>query len=331
MERYKTDQPVTTAVATVAPPGDRAVSPAVGVVLLVAISITLAAVAGSIAFSLTEERDPAPGVTMSLETGDAPGDVRIRHENGDVLDGDRVELRGVADPDVLAGAEIAAGESQSVVPVDRRIDVVWFSNDGTSYVVWEFSVPASDTLPAPDEGCDWVDAESNGGVDDVKIDGIVVDCDVRTDKVIEVRDGGVIIGDTNSDTKEVDAQNAEFYGDVDVDNNLNIQDGEITGSVTSDDLVKVDGSTVGGPIEAVDTTEVIDGSTVDGDVTNEVGRVKVDDSVVTGSVASGDSVKLQDATVEGDVYVDDGEFDCTDSTINGQDCDSYSPLDPDDA
>jgi len=35
-------------------------------------------------------------------------------------------------------------------------------------------------------------------------------------------------------------------------------------------------------------------------------------------------------TVSGHVYVDSGDFSCSDSTINGEDCGTYTPKDPDD-
>lgn len=310
--------------------GERGVSPVVGVVTLVALVVALTAVSGGILFSLTQERDPAPGVSMSLESNPSePGQVLV-HEGGDVLDGENVEIRGVAAPEGLAGTELVAGEDHPVLATEDTVSVVWFGDHGTSYVLGEFSVPDDETLPEPDEGCGWVDSETNGGTDDVDVVGIVVACDVVTDRTIEVQNGGTIIGDTRSDTKEVDADDAHFYGDVTVDNNFNVQAGFVAGSVDSADLVKVDNSTVRGSVEAVDTVEVIAGSSVGGDVTSDTSLVKVLDSDVSGSVATDGSVKLQGATVGGHVYVDSSDFDCTDSTINGQDCGEYSPRDPDD-
>lgn len=308
---------------------NRGISPVVGVVLTVAVVLVLASLSAGMVFSLVQEREPAPEVTMSLETGESGIEHVIIHENGDVLDGDNVEVRGVANPEGVGGQDLAAGERHPVVATDSDISVVWFGEHGTSYTLAEFDVPEEETLPEPDKGCPWVDSESNGGTDDVKVDGIVVDCDVVTDKVIEVQNGGAIIGDTESVLKEVDADDARLYGDVTVDDNLNVQDGLVAGSVASDDLAKVDNSSVWGSVETVDTVEVISGSSVEGDVVSETGLVKVLSSDVSGAVVTDGSVKLQDATVSGHVFVDSGDFDCTDSTIRGQDCDEYSPRDPD--
>lgn len=309
---------------------DRGISPVVGITLLTAIVVALSVVTGGIFFSLGQEKDPAPGVSMSLEAEGVGAVHLLIHENGDVLDGDQVKIRGLADSEALAGEEVAAGDRHRVAPTDDTVELVWYGEQGTSYVIWEGSVPEQDTISEPDKGCPWVDSESNGGVDDVKVDGIVVDCDVETEKVIEVQNGGIVIGDTSSELKEVDADEAQFYGDVTVENNLNLQDGIVTGAVTSNDLVKIDNGTVGGSIKAANTIEVVDGSSVGDDVTSDSDLVKVLSSDISGSVATdaSGSIKLQDATVSGEVYVDDDDLDCTDSTIAGQDCSEYTPKDP---
>lgn len=296
---------------------------------MVAIVVAIGAVSAVMLFGLSEEREPSPDVTLSLEATDRPAQHAIVHDTGDRLVGERVELRGTTDPDALDGSELTAGAREPIYPVDDTVEVVWHGDDGTSYVLWEFEVDPDETVPEPDERCPWVDTESDGGTEDVKMDDLVVACDVETDKVIEVQNGSVVIGDTVSESKEVDADDATFFGDVHVDNNLNIQDGLVTGAVDSNDLVKIDNSSVDGSIEAGDTTEVIAGSSVGGDVVSD-GLVKVLNSEVSGSVVSSHSVKLDGATVSGDVYVDSADFDCTDSTIDGQECGTYTPKDPDD-
>lgn len=313
-------------------PHERGISPVIGVALLTAIVVALAVVTGGILFSLEQEKNPAPGVSMSLEAEGVGAVHLLVHESGAVFDGDRVELHGAADSEALAGGEVAVGDQHTVAPTDDTVKLVWYGEEDTSYIIWESSVPGDETIPEPDEGCSWVDSESNGGVDDLKIDGIVVNCDVETEKVIDVQNGGIIIGDTNSELKEIDADDAQFYGDVTVENNLNLQDGIVSGSITSNDLVKIDNGTVGGPITADNTIEVISGSSVEGNVASDSELVKVLSSDVSGSIATdgSGSVKLQGATVSGEVYVADSNFDCTDSTIDGQDCSEYTPKNPSD-
>lgn len=362
----------------------RAISPVVGVALLVAIVLVLSALTAGYLVGLSEEREPAPEVVLALEDADTPGDGAIVHRQGERLDGDQVRLRGVADPQTLAGEELAAGIRKDVVPTAETIEVIWLGADDTSYRLAEFSVDPSAVVPAPDVACSWVDSETNGGTDDITIDGLVVNCEVVTDRVIELRNGGVIIGDTRSDTKLLDVDGGQIHGDVVVEKDANIQDGVVTGSVTAHiegvkldngtvdgsvtaekgvdvdpdssvggdvvsqakgvdlqsasvdgdvtaaEIVAVQDGSVGGSVDTPDQIDVTDGSSVSGPVTSDDDQVKVLDSTISGPIVTDGSVKLDGATVEGDVYVDAADFDCTDSTVDGADCGAYSPSDPED-
>jgi flagellin-like protein len=311
---------------------ERGVSPVIGAVLLLAIVVALVAVSAVLFLGLTEEREPAPEVTLSLEADDRPAQYTLRHGTGEPLDGDKVELRGVADPKTLDGQELTTGETESVYPVKESIEVVWFGDNGASYVLREFEVDPDDTVPEPEKGCEWVDDESDGGTESVKVE-TVVNCDVETAETIEVQDGGVVIGATISGSKSVDADKAAFYGDVDAEDVFNLQDGNVTGSVESESAdVKLGDAFVGGDVTAEKVVELQSDTTVEGDAVSETKDVKVQDgSTLRGdAVSESGQVKLDDATVEGHVYVDDTDFDCTDSTVNGQDCDDYTPKDPND-
>lgn len=325
--------------------GDRrAVSPVAGIALLLGIVVALATVSGGILVGLTEEPEPSPDVTFSMEAAEAPGTYVLVHEGGDRVDGSRIELRGASVPETLEESALSAGARHPVLAVDETIEVVWFGDDGTSYIVWEFDVqrdadpgrnalPGVDsetTVPEPDEGCDWVESESDGGTEGVKIDGQTVDCDVETAKVIEVQAGGVVLGETISGSDEVDADDARLYGDVEVADVFNLQDGVATGDVTSGTAdAKLDNATVGGSVTAAKVVELTGGSFIGGDAVSEDKQVKVLDSEVAGSVAGDGSVKLDGADVDGHVYVDAADFDCTDSTVNGRECGEYTPKDPD--
>jgi len=365
------------------PGSQRAISPVLGVVLLVAVVLALAAVTGGILLGLGEEPEPAPEVVLALSGEDAgPGERYLVHEQGERLDGDDLRLRGVADPEGLAGETVTAADRHRVVPTDRTVEVVWVGDQGRTYRLREFSVDPAAVVPQPDEGCEWVDDESGGGTDGVAIDGVVVNCDVETDREVTVQDGAVI-GDTTSGTKYVDADGAQFYGSIEVEESVDIHDGEVSGGVTasSENLklrntsvggtaaggklvevlegsavegdvtsdtkgakvvasevsgevtaaakVDVDDGVVGGPVETDGEIEVTAASTVGGDLVSDADQIKVLDSTVDGSVATDGVVKLENATIESHVYADGTDFDCTDSTVNGQDCSSYAPRDPD--
>jgi flagellin-like protein len=126
---------------------DRALSPVVGTVVLVAIVLVLAAVSAGLVLGLAGEQDPAPQAKFALERADTPGEYRLVHESGDTIDGDRLTLRGVANPDRLSGQELAAGKSVVVEAQSDTIRVVWTEREGTSssYVLSTF---ASDSLGA---------------------------------------------------------------------------------------------------------------------------------------------------------------------------------------
>lgn len=191
---------------------------------------------------------------------------------------------------------------------------------------------AEQVVPEPDEGCTWVDDETNGGTDQIKIIDTVVHCDIETDEQVKIQNGGVVIGEAVSNDKDLDADDATVYGDVGVRKDLNLQDGTITGSATSRvENVKIGNGTVDGSIEAKKVVEVTTDSTVGGDMQSHTADTKVlDNSVVEGSVTANKTVKVQDSTIEDHVYADPSDLDCTNATINGQSCGQYTPKDPDD-
>lgn len=295
--------------------------------LLLGIVVALVGVSSFVLYGATQTPDPAPEVMLEMETTDGGVEYELVHASGDTLDGDHLELRGAANETVARGARLAAGDSVSFYPTDTEVSVIWFSESDESYVLQTAEV--SNPLPAPDEGCAWVEDQTDGGTDPITIDSIVVSCDVETAEQVTVRNGAVVIGDAVSDSKELDGDEAYIYGPVDVETVLNLQDGTIAGDVTSRTAdVKIQNGTVDGAIDAHKVAEVTDGTTVAGDIESRTKDTKVLDSTVEGSVTADDTVKLDGAEIEGDVYAVPGDFDCTDSTIDGQDCGSYSPKDP---
>lgn len=307
----------------------RGVSPVIGTVLLVAIVSLLVGVSTVMIFDLTDKREPQPDVVLDREASEDDPIHRLVHKGGDTLDGNKTRVLGVADERTLASEELTAGTGSQIVPVEDEIRVVYEGEHGTTYTLATFE--PENTVPYPDEGCEWVETETNGGTDPIKIEGIVVNCDVETAEGIEVQNGGTVIGDTVSDAKDLDGDDATIYGDADVEKVLNLQNGTLTGSATSNTAdVKLYNATVGEAVTAKKVVEVTGGSSVDGDVQSETRDVKVLSGSVSGSITAGNEVKLDNATVTGDAYIDDSDFDCTDSTINGQDCAAYAPKDPDD-
>ncbi|QLH77866.1 type IV pilin [Halosimplex rubrum] len=286
----------------------RGLSPVIGTVLLVAIVVLLSSVAAYVAFGATEEREPAPEVTLELEPVERPGAYDLELTNGERLNGEQVRLRGAADERALANRDLLAGDSVTVFPTDERLQLVWFGEHDASYVLREFEVESE--LPEADEGCAWLEGERAAGVSTVVID-FVLECDVVAQVDITLETGGVVIGSIDSRNGNVDIDNGQLtvYGPVAADQSVDIDDANVVGSVSADDDIAVDGAEIWGDVRGPD--------------------VDVDTATIHGSVESANQVDLDGVTVTGHVYAP--SVSCSDSpTIDGEPCSSYSPKDPSD-
>ncbi len=64
---------------------DQGVSPVIGVILMVAITVILAAVIGTFVLGLGDSLQQAPQAQIGITQGDASGEVDISHNGGDTL------------------------------------------------------------------------------------------------------------------------------------------------------------------------------------------------------------------------------------------------------
>ncbi|QLH81811.1 type IV pilin N-terminal domain-containing protein [Halosimplex pelagicum] len=286
----------------------RGLSPVIGTVLLVAIAVLLASAAAYVAFGATEEREPAPEVTMDLEPGERPAAYELELTNGERLDGEKVALRGAADENALRNRDLLAGDSVAVFPVRERLQLVWFGEHGSSYVLREFEVEPG--VPEADRTCPWLEGEKADGASTITID-FVLECDVVAQVDITLETGGVVVGSIDSRNGNVDIDNGDLtvYGPVAADQSVDIDDANVVGSVSADDDIAVDGAEIWGDVRGPD--------------------VDVDTATVQGSVRSANQVDLDGVTVTGHVYAP--SVSCSDSpTIDGEPCSSYAPKDPSD-
>jgi len=313
------------------------VSPVVGTVLLVAIVVVLAGLAASFALGTGGPREPAPEVVLELEPTDRPVAHELTVESGDPLVGEKIELRGTSDGTPLTG-RLKAGETVTVYPLESTVEVVWFGEYDTTQILATFD--ADPDLPAVDEGCNWV--EDNGPDVDINI---VVECDVITVGDADVLSSGVVIGEVDTD-QPVDVDHGTVYGPVSSNNAADLDNAKVTGNVEAGgDVTVTDESTIGGSLTTgsagsinVDGGSTVGGSVVAGDditlngvtVEGDVDAPDVDiaDSTVESDVVGSSVVQLDGVTVTGDVYAPSGSFSCSDSTVDGQDCSSYTPKDP---
>jgi len=222
---------------------DRGVSPVVGAVLLVAITVALAALAGTLFLDLGDSSSPAPSVSLALEPAESAGATTLVHEQGAVLDGGQVELRGVVDANALAGRELAAGESVTVNPTGDTVSIVWFEPEGdASYVIAELDVPDTVGPSAKSGGPDAL-ADLGGDVFTTNASGVLalegdggdVGVIANTDDVAAT--GGAttdIDGDGDREVPYVNASGAVKVVDAG-GNTMTIADGSgVSGSVETD-------------------------------------------------------------------------------------------------
>jgi len=118
---------------------DDAVSPVIGVILMVAITVILAAVIASFVLGLGDQSDPAPTADFNFDfNDDSTNTLLVTHGDGDELDANQVFVRGsnfgasAQTWNSLTGdATVAAGDSHefSGTARDYQINIVWEDPD----------------------------------------------------------------------------------------------------------------------------------------------------------------------------------------------------------
>ena len=117
---------------------DNAVSPVIGVILMVAITVILAAVIASFVLGLGPS-DTAPTINFDSEYDGSTLTIEIT--GGDSVEAGRLSLSGAvdqewtsADPDSpAASSELSAGDVATVsANSGDEVDVIWTSDDGSS-------------------------------------------------------------------------------------------------------------------------------------------------------------------------------------------------------
>ena len=152
---------------------DRAVSPVIGVILMVAITVILAAVIGAFVIGIGGEQDNAP--TASIDFDQETDTLTVQHQSGATLDAGEITFSGDVHSDfddddfedeiteigdvsgLWAGDddEISAGERITFADSENAPDNVegepWpvlDGNEGTINVVWESSDTDSSSIIA---------------------------------------------------------------------------------------------------------------------------------------------------------------------------------------
>lgn len=325
---------------------DRAVSPVVGVALLIAVTVVLGLAIGpfilgtagdlvsdtpegEFAFFYDEDVAFEPDDSFGMSITEGEGMMVLKMERGDTLDPANVEIIATTSggnlledtPDEVYGPDdrIRPGDTIDVV-VNRgeRVQVVWTAPDGDSSVVLgDLTVPGPSSVvppgvPSPNLGCDWVDGViSNDDFEPEQGDdfdaGDVVACDVSVDGHVGVDGDLTIVGSISAGSVTLGPGEHEDGGDV-------------YGSIQSDGSIDLENLTVTDNLQA-NMNVTLDDVTAEGDI--DAGEdAEITDSTVDGDVVVDGTLTLTDSTITG--HVDATKIDCNgDSMIAGEECETY--------
>jgi len=116
---------------------DRAVSPVIGVILMVAITVILAAVIGTFVLGLGDQvSENAPQASLSFDYDTSNTSVNVTHEGGETLEGTNLELVGSGSTavDAPTGDYSAGDQIFTNVGYDtgETLRVVWTNPSGGS-------------------------------------------------------------------------------------------------------------------------------------------------------------------------------------------------------
>ena len=116
---------------------DSAVSPVIGVILMVAITVILAAVIGTFVLGLGDQvQDTSPQTSFTFDYDSAAGELTVTHSGGDAIEEQNLRIvAGDGSPDTVwgggGGSKVTAGSSQTVtVDSTDTVRVVWESPNG---------------------------------------------------------------------------------------------------------------------------------------------------------------------------------------------------------
>jgi len=92
---------------------DDAVSPVIGVILMVAITVILAAVIASFVLGLGDQQDTAPNASFEFDYDEGDGTLTVTKSGGDEIDGNNVYIRG-ANVNASGSGGVAIGPNEDV-------------------------------------------------------------------------------------------------------------------------------------------------------------------------------------------------------------------------
>lgn len=127
---------------------ERAVSPVIGVILMVAITVILAAVIGTFVLGLGDSLEQAPQAQLNAEgAGSGTAEITINHNGGDTLSQSDVSItvtNSSTGSEVTTGAD--SGWSSGELSVGGSLTITSSLNDGYAYTVTVVHDPSQSIL-----------------------------------------------------------------------------------------------------------------------------------------------------------------------------------------
>ena len=111
---------------------ERAVSPVIGVILMVSITVILAAVIGVFVLEFGSSVSDSPPTVKFDMTVDSNNTAKILHEGGDVFEADSVSIPNNESEDTFESVSVSAGDKSNSFYVSDgdTVRVVWESDNG---------------------------------------------------------------------------------------------------------------------------------------------------------------------------------------------------------
>jgi len=111
---------------------ERAVSPVIGVILMVAITVILSAVIGVFVLEFGSSISDLPPTVQFNMTVDSDNNAKILHEGGDVFEADSVSITNNESEYTFESGSVSAGDKSNSFNVSDgdTVRVVWESDNG---------------------------------------------------------------------------------------------------------------------------------------------------------------------------------------------------------
>jgi len=111
---------------------ERAVSPVIGVILMVSITVILAAVIGVFVLEFGSSVSDSPPTVKFDMTVDSDNNAKILHEGGDVFEADSVSITNNESEYTFESGSVSAGDESNSFNVSDgdTVRVVWESDNG---------------------------------------------------------------------------------------------------------------------------------------------------------------------------------------------------------